>query len=145
MSIEDIVSRVIDSDVREISVRDLKNPVALGTAEVLRTRNAREFRALETDPQAVPVAAREFSRTERLIIRVPAYAPDGGPRVTARLMNRLGQSMRELVVEPPSIPGGRFQIDLPLAGLAPTEYLIELTASSPAGEAKDLVGFRVTN
>jgi VWFA-related protein len=145
MSIEDAASQVVDSDVREISIRDLKAPVALGTAEVLRTRNAREFRALGSDRQAVPVASREFSRTERLIIRVAAYSPDRAPRVSARLMNRMGQAMRVLVVEPPSTPDGQFQIDLPLAGLAPGEYMIELTASGSAGEAKDLLGFRVTS
>ena len=145
MSIEDATTQQIDSDVRDVAVRDLKGPVALGTAEVLRTRNARQFRALDADPRAVPAASREFSRTERLIIRVPAYAPNGVPRVTARLLNRLGQAMRDLPVESPERHDGLFQTDVALASLAPGEYSIELTASSPAGEAKDLVGFRVTN
>ncbi len=145
MSIEDATRQPIDSDVRDVSVRDLKGPVALGTAEVLRTRNALEFRTLDADRSAAPVASREFSRTERLIIRVPAYAPSGVPRVTARLLNRLGQAMRDLPVDPPQAHDGLFQIDLVLAGLAPGEYFIELTASSPAGEAKDLLGFRVTS
>ena len=52
--------------------------VALGTPEVFRARNAREFRALEAQA-AVPVASREFSRTERLLIRFPAYGPAGTP------------------------------------------------------------------
>src|SRR5439155_12055240 len=43
MAIEDAASQVIDSDVREISIRDLKGPVAIGTPELLRARNAREF------------------------------------------------------------------------------------------------------
>jgi VWFA-related protein len=145
MSIQDATAEPIDSDVRDVSVRDLKGPVALGTAEVLRTRNAREFRTFDADPGAAPVASREFSRTERLIVRVPAYAPGGAPRVAARLLSRMGQAMRDLPVESPRAPGGMFQIDVLLAGLAPGEYYIELTASSPAGEAKDLLGFRVTN
>jgi hypothetical protein len=145
MSIEDAALQVIDSDVREIVVRDLRAPVVIGTPEVLRARNAREFRTLNANPQAVPVASREFSRMERLMIRVPAYAPDGSPTVSARLMSRMGQAMRPLAVSPPATPGGQNEIDLPLAGLAAGEYLIELTATSPAGEAKDLVGFRVTS
>ena len=40
MSIEDAAAQVIDQDVREISVRDLRGDVALGTPEVLRARNA---------------------------------------------------------------------------------------------------------
>jgi hypothetical protein len=145
MAIEDVGEQVIDSDVREISVRDLKGPVALGTAEILRTRNAREFRAVDADPAAAPVASREFSRTERLIVRFPVYSPEGNPRVTVRLVNRIGQTLRDLAVEPPSTPDGRYQADLLLANLAPSEYFFELSAASPAGEAKDLIGFRVTN
>jgi VWFA-related protein len=145
MSIEDAGLQVIDSDVREIVVRDLHALVVLGTPEVLRARNAREFRALNDNPDAVPVASREFSRMERLMIRVPAYAPDGIPTVSARLMSRAGQAMRTLAVSPPATPGGENEIDLPLAGLASGEYQIELTATSPAGRATDLVTFRVTS
>jgi VWFA-related protein len=145
MSIQDATAQQIDSDVRDVSVRDLKGPVALGTAEVVRTRNAREFQQLGADARAVPVASREFSRTERLIVRVPAYAPSGAPRVTARLLSRMGQAMRDLPVAPPAAPGGLFQLDVLLAGLPPGEYYLELSASSPAGDAKDLLGFRVTN
>jgi VWFA-related protein len=145
MSIQDATAQQIDSDVRDVSVRDLKGPVALGTAEVLRTRNAREFQQLGADADAVPVASREFSRTEHLIVRVPAYAPGGAPRVTARLLSRMGQAMRDLPVASPETKDGLFQLDVRLAGLAPGEYYIELSASSPTGEAKDLLGFRVTN
>jgi hypothetical protein len=145
MSIEDAAAQAIDSDAREILIRDIKGPVALGTAEVLRIRTARDFRAVDADPDAVPIAAREFSRTERLIVRVPAYAPDGAPHVSARLLGRSGSALRDLAVESPRSAGGRFQIDLPLAGFAPGEYSVEISATSPAGEAKDLLAFRVTS
>jgi VWFA-related protein len=145
MSIQDAAEQVIDSDVREIAVRDLKGPVALGTAEILRTRTAREFRAIAAAPSAPPTAAREFSRTERLIVRVAAYAPDGNPRVAIRLANRIGQTLRDLDVTRAPAPDSRFQVDLPLANLAPGEYYFEVSASSASGEAKDLIGFRVTN
>jgi VWFA-related protein len=145
IAIQDATAQQIDSDVRDVSVRDLKGPVALGTAEVLRTRNAREFQQIAADPGAVPTASREFSRTEHLLVRVPAYAPGAAPRVTARLLSRMGQVMRDLPVASPETPRGLFQFDIRLAGLAPGEYYIELSASSPAGEAKDLLGFRVTS
>ena len=145
MSIEDAAARVIDSDVRDIAIRDLKAAVTLGSAEFLRTRNAREFRALAADPDAPPVASREFSRTERLIIRFPAYAPGAErPMVSARLLSRSGKAMRDLQVQPVA-PGDRNQIDLPLASLAAGEYQLEITAKSPAGEARDLISFRVTS
>ena len=145
MAIEDAGAQPIDSDAREITIRDLQGPVALGTAEVLRIRTARDFRAVDADPDAVPVASREFSRTERLLIRFPAYAPGESPRASARLLGRSGAALRDLPVAAPKTGGGLFQIDLPLAGFAPGEYSIEISVSSPAGEAKDLVGFRVTS
>ena len=145
MSIEDAGETVLDSDVREILVRDFKGPVALGTAEILRTRTARQFRAVDGDPAAAPAAAREFSRTEHLIVRFPVYSPEGNPQVFVRLVNRVGQTLRELPVETPAAPDGRYQADLALANLAPSEYFFEVSATSPAGEAKDLIGFRVTN
>ena len=75
---------------------------------MLRSRNAREFRSLDV-AAAVPVVAREFSRTERLLIRFPAYGPsDAAPDVSAKLLGRMGHALRELTVSRPSMPGGRF-------------------------------------
>src|SRR6266850_1608472 len=78
MSIQDAAEEVLDQDVRDISIRDLRGEVAIGTPEVLRARNAREFRTLDMEA-AVPVASREFSRTERLLIRFQAYGAGGAP------------------------------------------------------------------
>jgi len=145
MSIQDVLAQVLDSDVRDLSVPDFRRPVAIGTPEILRARNAREFRRIDAGT-AVPVASREFSRAERLLIRFPAYGPaDAAPALSAKLLNRLGQPMRNLTVAPASAPSGVNEIDLPLAGLANGEYLIELTAKSPAGEATDRINFRVTS
>ena len=145
MSVQDATAQVLDSDVRDLSVPDFRRDVAIGTPAILRARNAREFRQLD-DAAAVPVASRVFSRTERLLIRFPAYGPaDAMPTLSAKLLSRSGQSMRMLTVAPAATPGGANEIDLPLAGLAAGEYLIELTATSSGGEAKDRVGFRVTS
>src|SRR5207244_5344854 len=118
MAIQDVASQVIDRDVREMSIRDLRGAVALGTPEVLRARNAREFRTLD-GVAAVPVAAREFSRTERLLIRFAAYGPGGAaPNVSAKLLGRMGHALRDLPVSPAATPDGENAIDLPLAGFA---------------------------
>mgnify|MGYP003693991867 CR=1 FL=1 len=47
MTIQDVAAQEIDRDVRELSIRDLRGGVAIGTPEVLRSRNAREFRTLD--------------------------------------------------------------------------------------------------
>jgi hypothetical protein len=102
------------------------------------------------NPDAAPSAARSFSRTERLLVRVPAYgAGNTQPVVTARLLNRRGVTMRELPsVDTPAAAAGVAQFDLPLASLAPDEYRLELDASNasePREEVKEILVFRVTD
>jgi len=145
MSIEDATAREIDSDVRDLVVRELRGPVVIGTPEVVRARTARDVRLIEGDPAVAPVAAREFSRSESLIIRVPAYGEgDAAPVISARLASR-GRPLRDLVVDPENRPDGRRHIHVPLSSLGPGEYSIEITAVGPQGEARDAVAFRVTN
>lgn len=99
---------------------------------------------MKVDPNAIPVAAREFSRTDRVLIKVPAYGPgETAPKLSVHLLNRAGQPMSELpaVAAPNS---GEQQIDVPVANLAPGEYVIEIHATAEAGDAKELVAFRVT-
>jgi VWFA-related protein len=140
MAIEDASARVLDTDVRDVAVASFAAPAAIGSAEVYRARNAREFRAA-AQGHAVPSAVREFSRTERLLIRFPVYASAGGARVSARLVSRLGSVLREL---PVSSGGDLHQVDLPLAGLAAGEYRVELTLNTPSGDAREAIIFRVT-
>jgi VWFA-related protein len=145
MKIQNQARQQIDTDVRDINVRDLRTPFAIGTPQVFRARNAREVRLIGADPQAAPVAARDFSRTEELVVRFPIYGPAGSLTPSARLLNRLGQVMRELPVETPPALNGWKQLGLPLASLAPGEYMIELSAKGEAGEARDRLTFRVAN
>lgn len=146
MQIQDADRRNVDFDNRDVSVRDLRGRVAIGTPEFMRARNAREFRVIDSDPQALPVSSREFSRTERLIVRFPAYAPAGQPvAVTARLLNRLGQTMRTLDVRASLSTEGEHEVDLSLASLANGDYQLEVEASTAAGAVKERVDFRVTS
>jgi hypothetical protein len=145
ISVEGSVSQVLDSETREITVPDLTSAQAtLGTASVLRARTAREFQQLKGDADAVPIAGREFSRTEHLLVRVPSYGPAGTtPVLRIHLLNRAGSAMNELKAEP-SPKAGEQQVDLPLAALPPGEYVLEIKAGDQSGDATELVGFRVT-
>jgi VWFA-related protein len=145
VSVEGTSSQVLDSETREISVPDLTAPqIALGTPEVFRARTVREQQQLKTDADAVPVAGREFSRTDRMVVRVPAYGPGNTtPTVTVKLLNREGQPMSDLAVSPAASQSAR-QVEVPLAGLAPGDYVLEITATGEGGDAKQLVAFRVT-
>src|SRR5262249_15594322 len=137
-AVEDSAAQKIDSDVRDVVVRDIRGAVALGTPEVFRTRTGRDLRDLRADTAPVPVASREFSRTAHLGIRVPAYAVGSTPVVSATLVSSAKQTMRQLVVEQASSSKPYAQVDLPLAGLASGQYSINL-AAGPAGEAKDVL------
>jgi hypothetical protein len=144
MSIQDVTQKVLDQDIRDLSVRDLRGEVAVGSPEILRARNAREFRTLGTD-DAVPVASREFSRTEHLLVRFRAYGAAGAPpQVSAKLLVSSGAVVRQLTVTPAATPDAANVIDLPLAWLAQGEYMLQVSASDGKKEAKDRVTFRVT-
>ncbi|MQA28956.1 MAG: VWA domain-containing protein [Luteitalea sp.] len=142
MSIQDSASQQLDTDVREVVVGSFPGPLTLGTLQVLRTRSAREFRSVAASVDAAPVAARQFSRAERLLIRVPVYAAGDPPTVSASLVNRFGV-MRALKAERSPGSGG-YQIDVPLASLVAGDYVVEVTASTEDGAVRDSVTFRVT-
>ena len=126
MTIENAVAQVLDVDVRDVSVSALNTQVGLGTPQVWRARNAREFRAIDEHPEAAPSATREFSRTERLLVRVPAFGTEA-PQVSARLLSRQGTPIREIPLTTEE-DGTTRRLDLPLAGFAVGDYAIEFLA-----------------
>jgi VWFA-related protein len=148
LAVENAGAETLDSEVRELTVPDLTAPdVALATPEVFRARTVREFQQLKTDPGATPTAAREFSRAERVFVRISTYGSGAAtPTVTARLLNRAGQPVAELPVVPASSGNENARdVDLTLSSLPPGEYVVEVTASGPTAPVKELVGFRITS
>jgi len=141
-NIENERGQVMDAAQREMTVPDFgKTEVSLSTPRLLRARTLKEIAALKADPAAVPTPEREFRRTERLALRVEAYAATGDAlSVTAKLLNRTGQPMSTLPVES---AGAAHVVDLPLASLAPGEYLIEITATAGKGSSQDVLAIRV--
>jgi VWFA-related protein len=136
---------VIDTDAR-----DLTTPAARADRPTIyppalfRTRSAREFREALENMQAAPVATRDFRRTDRLLVRVPAVDASGAPvPVTAVLLNRWRHPMRNVPPIDAAGPPNTTQFDLPLAPLAPGEYGLRLTVSGPAGNVTEVVSFRV--
>jgi hypothetical protein len=136
----------LDQEIRTIQVPDLTTPqAAISTPRVFRGRTARDIQVAAADPNAVPVAAREFSRTERLLIRFDAYAAGGEtPQATAALLNRSGDKMSDVPVAA-ATGGGTHQINLGLASVPAGDYLVEITVTSASGEVKELVPLRVTS
>jgi hypothetical protein len=143
MAITDASGKLLDTEVRYIDVPSLATSGAMIAAvEIVRTRTLREFLALQLDADVLPSDTREFYRPDRLIVRVHAFASDGGaPVVRARLLNPRGQPMRDLVALP--AVDGIPQFDLPLANYARGDYRIEVSATSGTSTAAQLVPFRL--
>jgi VWFA-related protein len=132
----------------DVDARDLEVPAAGPTLQllppvILAARSAREFREATEDHDAPPDPAREFSRTTRLLIRVAAYGGSGDAAVSARLLNRTGQTLRTLDAIPDG-PQGVTQFDLPLAPFAPGEYYLLLRAAGSGQPVERRVPLRVT-
>jgi VWFA-related protein len=141
------VSAALDSDDREVVVPDLTTTdVAFATPKVFVARNALEFRALAKNPDASPTADRDFRRTDRLVVRAEAYAPGNAlVKVAAKLLNKQGQALADVPISAPAAPTDPHVVDLPLASLAPGEYLLELSAAAEgASAATQLIPFRVS-
>ena len=147
VAVETADADVIDSELRDISVPDLTVPqTSFGTPAVFLSRTIRELQQLRVDPEAVPTPLREFTRTDRVFVRVRAYGPGtSAPSVTARLLNRSGQAMSELTVTATPGAAGASDVDLSLAPLPPGEYLVEMTATGEGEPVKELVGFRLAS
>jgi VWFA-related protein len=142
MKVLDDKGVVLDTDSRDIEVPSLTGSHAtILPPAVLRITTAREYRAALDDPTVPPLPAREFRRTERLLLRVPAYEANGAPaRVGATLLNRWRQPIRALTPMNETSGDGVTQFDLLLAPFAPGEYTIRFTL----GSTSEQVTFKVT-
>jgi VWFA-related protein len=145
LSIEGAAGQVLDTEMRDVTVPDFTaTAVSLSTPEVLRARNALEFRAVSGNPDSVPTAGREFRRTDRLIVRFEVYGAEGTtPTVAVRLLNRGGTPMSDVPVQQKT--GAQRWVDLPLSSLAAGDYLMEIKATAGDKEAKQLVAIKVTS
>ena len=143
MQVENQQATVIDTNTHEYKVPDLTAPqVQLSTPEVLRARTLKEYKDLDANPDAIPTPNRDFRRTDRLIIRVDAYAPGGG-HLRSRPVCSIGPARHNDIAVGPGKSAGTHQIDLPLASLAAAEYVIEIAAKGESGTAKQMIAFRI--
>src|SRR6476620_7903535 len=90
ISVEGMNSQVLDTEMREVTVPDLTSPQSmLGPPVVFRARTLRDYQQMKADPNAIPAVTREFSRTDRVLVRVPAYGPaNTEPKIKVHLLNR---------------------------------------------------------
>ena len=142
ITIEDAGSGVIDRETRKLEVPSLGLGLTLSTPQLFRARTLREWQMLAADPAAIPLPDREFRRTDHLLVRAAGQSAAGTAIVTARLLNRDGDSMTPLTTAPAA--GGFTNIDVPLANLPTGEFLVEVTATDGTERTIALVAIRVT-
>lgn len=131
----------LDNDSREWVVPDFTGPASISTPRVYRARTARDIQTLKAGTTLLPVTSRTFARIERLLVRFEVYSPGPvAPRL--RLLNRNGEVMSEWPVT--ARADGGSEAEVPLGGVPPGDYLLEVAASHDTGAATTLVAFRVT-
>jgi VWFA-related protein len=142
VSVEANGGGVLGSDLLDLAVPDFsKVPQSVGTPALFRARTARDLQALMAAPIAQPTAARQFSRTEKLLLRV--YVTGAEPAI--RLMSRTGDGMSALVVR--AAPQGSpftHEVEVPLASLPAGDFLIEVKAGTADDAPRRLTGVKVT-
>ncbi|HTI35977.1 MAG TPA: VWA domain-containing protein [Vicinamibacterales bacterium] len=132
----------------DIDARDVEVPAAGPTPQLMppvfvAARSAREFREVAANAEAAPDPGREFSRTTQLLIRVAISGGSTDARVSARLLNLAGQTLRTLDAMPSPSPGVS-QFDLPLAPFAPGDYILQVTATGGKSPVEQRTGIRIT-
>lgn len=140
-----------DGTKLDVGAQDYDVPTVRGATPVIlppqlfRAASAREFREIRSNSNAAPQPGREFRRTEWLVLRVPTFDPGGNEvQVAARLVNRVGATVADLVAIPQDSNRTLAQFDLSLARFAPGEYSIEVSAQSSGGVARELIRFKIT-
>jgi len=143
VSVQGAGGQVMDSSTSDVTIPDYTTPqVVFGTPRLFRARTPRDVQAIKANAAPVPSTDRTFNRTERLLVRVDAYAPGSVPPVvTARLLNRAGTAMFDVPVQAASSGGA--ELELAFAALAAGDYILELSAKAEAGAAQDVVALRV--
>jgi hypothetical protein len=134
----------VDSDGRDLVVPDFSRSIAISTPMVFVARTPREMQAIRSAASARPTASRSFSRADRLLITFGVF--DHGahaPNVTLRVLGTDGHSLADLPA-PVVASDGTSQSEIGLSWLAPGNYVLEIHASSDAGEATAFVPMTVS-
>ena len=116
--------------------------IVLSTPRFFRARGMIEFRAIEANPAPAPTAATRFRPSDRVLVEIECQTPAGTtPEIKVDLLNAKGDVLRPL--ETPPLANGRLRMTLPVGSLAPSTYVLKITASSGERAAEQWAAFRV--
>jgi VWFA-related protein len=135
----DRAGEIVDRATRNFGMHTGSDPFWL-SAVVHRAATPAEVRALSAVDAPI-YAGREFARTDRLLIRVRAYGSTSeAATISGRLIDRRGATLLPLAVG--GSPGA-WQVDLPLASIAPGDFALVFEAASGPQKAETVVPLRV--
>jgi len=135
-------AKLLDTDVRYVDVPRLDSDRPhIAAVEFVRPRSLPEFRAMQTEARVLPTEVREFLRSDRLLVRVRAFAATDPVDVQVTLLNRLGQALMRLPRLQPV--EGAAQFELPFARYPRGEYALEIRATAGRERVTQLVAIRV--
>jgi VWFA-related protein len=134
----------VDTERREVVVPDFTGTAPLvSTPLIFVARTPHELQLIRATAAPRPSTSREFTRTDRLLVRFAVFGPGGvGPVVTMRVLGQNGQPLGDLPA-PVARADGRFEAEVGLAWIATGEYLIEVRASAGTEQTSVLVPFRI--
>jgi VWFA-related protein len=144
LTVRDKENRVVDTEIRIVKVPAVEaQSLAWSSPTLLRGRSPIEMRAINGDPNPPPFAGREFSRADRLLVRMSLFGDASDATVTSRLVGRQGRQLATLPIAPLAGRSEVYQIDLPLQSVAPGDYVIAVEASKGRARAETFVAIRV--
>lgn len=142
IDIEGADGAILDTERRRLEVPDFTADTAIiSTPHLFAGRTAREISAVRDDAAAVPLATREFSRAERLLIKFDVHNGSDGSMPRATLINRRGQRLTTLPVAAGA--GDTHNIEVGLGFVAVGDYVVEIAADGHSEEVTALLGFRI--
>ena len=117
----------------------------LAEPKVWSVRRPAELQAVQGDNPPAPVTVREFTRMERLILRVDVGGElAASARLTANLVGKGGSQLLAIPVSRVSPDATHWRVDLPLMSIARGDYVIAIEASQGSARATAFVPVRVT-
>jgi VWFA-related protein len=135
----DRAGEVVDRETRSVMTRSAEDRLWLA-AVVHRAASAAEVRSLAVSDPPI-YAGHEFLRTDRLLIRIHAYGKTAGPvTLTGRLIDRRGATLLPLAISESS---AGWQLDLPLASIAPGDFALVFEAQSGDERTETVVPLRM--
>src|SRR4029450_3616671 len=132
------------SDITD-TVPDFSTPdPQITLPQMFRAPNPYQMGLIRKAESPLPSATRQFSRSERLLLRFDVYGPGKlPPQVTLRLLSRAGTPLSDLPA-PTLLSGATFESEISLATFSPPgDFILEVTATSGSEKVTKLIGMRI--